>query len=94
MGGWWGVDDGADCLTWRGEEPHKSPVVSAECHTAAPDSETSIFIFVKMYLDLNFTITNYHVSANLQGNVYLRIEEKKTGKPIKYCSGLEYWEAM
>ena len=45
--GW--LDDGSDSLTWRGEEPHKSPVASAECHTAAPDSETSIFIFVKIF---------------------------------------------
>ena len=40
--GW--LDDGSDSLTWRGEEPHKSPVASAECHTA-PDSDRRIFLF-------------------------------------------------
>ena len=41
------LDDGADSLTWRGEEPHKSPVASAECHTPdpAPHSERRIFLF-------------------------------------------------
>ena len=44
------LDDEADCLTWRGEESHKSPVASSECHTA-PDLAETIFL-----CDVEFTI--------------------------------------
>ena len=37
------LDDEADCLTWRGEESHKSPVASSECHTA-PDLAENILL--------------------------------------------------
>ena len=37
------LDDEADCLTRRGEESHKSPVASSECHTA-PDLAGTILL--------------------------------------------------
>ena len=52
--GWGGeageLDDDADYLTRRGEESHKSPVASSECHTA-PDLAETIFL-----CDVEFTI--------------------------------------